>query len=186
MRRSDGGFSTISRSYAYQAQTPDEISFRVDEVEFPSGRTGTYAFAEYPFEVCFVLPLDDDDRVLMIRQHRYPIGDELLEIPAGSPLPGESLEDCARRETEEETGFRPRDVERLLTFYPSPGSSDMKAHLMLGTGLERSRAASDPDERTHPVFVHRSEAERLVRDGEVRHGGAILGILMLRELPRRS
>lgn len=179
MRRSEGGFRTISRSYAYQASTPDEISFRVDEVQFPSGRVGSYAYAEYPFEVCFVLPLNEDGELLLIRQHRYPIGRALLEIPAGSPQPGESLEDCARRETEEETGFRPRDLERLLSFYPSPGSSDERAHLFLARGLERSDRAPDPDEVTDVQFVTQEEARRMLRDGEIEHAAAALGILML-------
>ena len=179
MSRPDGGFRTISSSYAYEATTPDEISFRVDEVEFPSGRVGTYAYAEYPFEVCFVLPLNDAGELLLIRQHRYPIGEELLEVPAGSPLPGESLEDCARRETAEETGFRPRDVQRLFTFYPSPGSSDMKAHLFLGTALDPSTAPPDPDEAASLVVVKRRDAERMLRAGEIRHIGAVLGIMAL-------
>ena len=151
MSRPDGGFRTINSSYAYEAATPDEISFRVDEVEFPSGRVGTYAYAEYPFEVCFVLPVNDAGELLLIRQHRYPIGEELLEVPAGSPLPGESLEDCARRESEEETGFPPRDIQRLFTFYPSPG-------------VERHEGASLPRHRARAV-------ERARRPGRADHSG---------------
>jgi ADP-ribose pyrophosphatase len=179
MTSSEPAWTTLSKTYAYKAQTPDETSFRVDEVQFPSGRRGRYVYAEYPFEVCFVLPIDDDGRIVLLKQFRYPVGQELVEIPAGSPEPGESLEDCARRETEEETGFRPNHLEHVLTFYPSPGSSDMKAHIFIGRRLSRGDRRGNDEEVTEPFLVDQAEAVRLLREGHVQNGGAAMALLLL-------
>lgn len=180
-----GGFERIRTSYAYRARGDDETSFRVDDVRFPSGREGRYTFAEYPFEVCLTLPVTDDGRLLLIRQFRYPIGETLLEIPAGSPHRDESLEDCARRETAEETGLRPRELEHLITVYPSPGSTNERAHIYLGTGLERVEVEPDADEVTTPLLVTVAEAERLLHDGELQQAGAALAVALFLQRPSR-
>ena len=172
-------WETISVEYAYQAQTPDQISLRADLVRFPSGRVGTYVYAEYPFEVCFILPILEDGRIVFIRQHRYPLNEELIEIPAGSPQGDETLTDCAIRETEEETGLRPTQVTHVLDFYPSPGSADMKAHLFLARGLVESGAKPDPDEQTEVVLLEPSRAMEMLRQGTIQHVGAVLGLLLL-------
>ncbi|MEM2146704.1 MAG: NUDIX hydrolase [Candidatus Jordarchaeaceae archaeon] len=181
MKNFKNDWKTIKINYAYKAQAPDEISLRVDEVRFPSGRVGRYVYAEYPFEVCFILPVDDDGRLLFIQQYRYPLDKELIEIPAGSPLPGETLEECACRETEEETGFRPREIRHVLTFYPSPGSSDMKAHLFIARGLESTKRTQNVDEYTNTLFLTQPEAEHLIMDGQIQHIGAVLGVLILKK-----
>ena len=163
----------------YQAKGPDEFSLRVDELRFPSGRVGQYVFAQYPYEVCFILPMIDHERLVFIKQFRYPLGRELIEIPAGSPLPGESLEDCARRETEEETGYRPLKLEYLFPFYPSPGSADLKAHLFIGTELEAVSVDSDPDEVTRVMILEKNAALEAVDSGKIEHVGALLALLWL-------
>lgn len=164
----------------YRAQSPDEFSLRVDELRFPSGRVGHYVFAQYPYEVCYILPMLDDKRLVLIRQFRYPLGRELIEIPAGSPLDGETLESCARRETEEETGFRPVNLEHLFSFYPSPGSADLRAHLFIGTGLEPVQADRDPDEVTRVMIVDRDQALEAARSGRIENVGALVALLWLR------
>ena len=172
-------WATVESGYAYRAQTPDEISFRTDLVRFPSGREGSYVYAEYPFEVCFTLPVMDDGRLLLIRQYRYPIGKEIIQLPAGSPLPNESLADCAIRETEEETGMRPTSVTHLLDFYPSPGSADMKGHLFIARGLVESTAPRDPDEPAEPFVVEHDQAIELVRQGQIQEAATVIAILAL-------
>ena len=172
-------WATVSVEYAYQARTPDEISFRTDLVRFPSGHVGHYVFAEYPFEVCFIFPIADDGRIVFIRHYRYPIKQELIEIPAGSPEPNESLRDCAIRETEEETGMRPTELTYALEFYPSPGSADMKAHLFFARGLVKSERLRDPDEPTEPFLVEPDRAMEMLRQGQIQQVGAVLGLLLL-------
>ena len=170
---------TIESKYAYRAQTPDEISFRSDRVRFPTGREGTYVYAEYPFEVCYLLPIADDGRLLFIKQYRYPIRDELVQIPAGSPLPGETLLDCAVRETEEETGYHPVTVSHALDFYPSPGSADMIGHLFIGRGLTESSTPRDAEEPTETLLVEPEQAAAMLREGQIREVATLLSLLLL-------
>lgn len=172
-------WSTVRSGYAYRARTPDEVSFRTDLVRFPSGREGSYVYAEYPFEVCFTLPVMNDGRLLLIRQYRYPIKKEIIQLPAGSPLPNESFADCAVRETEEETGMRPTSVTHVLDFYPSPGSADMKGHLFIAHGLVDSDRARDPDEPTEPFLVQHEQAIELVRQGQIQEAATVMAILLL-------
>lgn len=172
-------WATVKSGYAYRAKTPDEVSFRTDLIKFPSGREGSYVYAEYPFEVCFTLPVMDDGRLLLIRQYRYPIKKEIIQLPAGSPLPNESLADCAIRETEEETGMRPASVTHLLDFYPSPGSADMKGHLFIARGLVESDRPRDPDEPTEPFLVQHDQAIELIRRGQIQEAATVMAILIL-------
>lgn len=170
---------TIKAEYAYKAQTPDQVSFRTDLVRFPSGQVERYVYTEYPFEVCFILPVMSDGRIVFIRQYRYPIKRYIIEIPAGSPEANESLVDCAIRETEEEIGLRPTEITRVLEFYPSPGSADMKAHLFIARGLVESERKRDPDEDINSFLLEPDRAIELMRQGEIQHIGAVLGLLLL-------
>ena len=174
----DQMWATTKVEYAYEAQTPNEVSFRTDSVKFPSGRVGKYVYTEYPFEVCFILPVMADGRFVFIRQYRYPVRRELIEIPAGSPEAGESLTDCAIRETEEEIGLRPTEIAHALEFYPSPGSADMKAHLFIARGLVESEKTPDPDEDIVPFFLEPGRAMGLMQSGQIQQVGAILGLLL--------
>lgn len=174
----DQTWATLKAEYAYEAQTPDEVSFRTDSIKFPSGRVGKYVYAEYPFAVCFILPVMADGRFVFIRQYRYPVRRNLIEIPAGSPLVDESLTDCAIRETEEEIGLRPTEITHTLEFYPSPGSADMKAHLFIARGLVESERMRDLDEDIEPLFLEPDRAMELMRSGQIQQVGAILGLLL--------
>src|SRR5437867_4555713 len=68
-----------------------------------------------------ILPLLTPDRVVMIRNFRYAVCEELLELPAGTLEPPEPPRDCAARELEEEAGYRAAEIEPLCEVYTSPG-----------------------------------------------------------------
>jgi ADP-ribose pyrophosphatase len=92
-----------------------------------------------------VLPLTPEGDVVLVRQLRPPVGDELLEIPAGLlDVDGESPETCATRELFEETGYRATSVGRLLDAYPSPGHASERVHLFW------ARTEPEPSGRPEP------------------------------------
>ena len=68
-----------------------------------------------------VVPITENGEVILVKQYRYAIGKETLEIPAGLLEPGEEMAQCAARETEEETGFKPMELTHLFDYYASPG-----------------------------------------------------------------
>ena len=87
-----------------------------------------------------IVAIDADDQVILIEQQRLPIGRRCLELPAGligDVTAGETLEDAAARELEEETGYRPARIERLGDFFSSPGMTSEMFTLVRATGLQR-------------------------------------------------
>jgi ADP-ribose pyrophosphatase len=101
-----------------------------------------------------IAAVDDDGRLLCVRQYRVPAGDWLLEIPAGRLEPGEDPLDAARRELEEETGHRAAHWSLLRRFFPAVGFCTEVMHLFLATGLTAAREgklASDADEELEVV-----------------------------------
>src|ERR671936_111870 len=99
------------------------FSVEVGKRRFPNGRQHEIAIVRHPPSVVLA-PIDADGRIILIRQYRAALDRELWEFPAGSLDPNESPEDAARRECEEEIGRVPTRVERLGTWYPTPGYCD--------------------------------------------------------------
>jgi ADP-ribose pyrophosphatase len=163
------------------------ITFRVDTVEDPLGQRHTREIVEHPGAVC-VVPLRGPD-VLMVRQFRTPLGQVLLELPAGTldRLPDGSLEDpasAAHRELDEETGYRAGSLRLLGRFWTAPGFTDELMHLYLATDLELLANASGPDEGEFldlvPIPV--SEAVAMAESGEIADAKSLVGLLRLARL----
>ena len=90
---------------------------------FPNGTEHDVAIVRHAPSVVLI-PIDGDGRVIIVRQYRAPLDREIWEFPAGRLDEGESAEDAARRECEEEIGVVPHRVERLGGFYAAPGFCD--------------------------------------------------------------
>ncbi|RDV82108.1 NUDIX domain-containing protein [Ammonifex thiophilus] len=152
------------------------LRVRVDTVLLPDGRTSTREVVEYSGAVAIV-PLTAEGDVIMVRQYRYPVGRELLEIPAGKIEEGEEPEACAQRELEEETGFIARTWKHLASFYSTPGFTSEKMHLFLAQDLYQGRKSPDRDEFLRVERLPLSQALELVRKGEIVDAKSICGLL---------
>ena len=124
------------------------------------------------------LPLFADGRVALVSQYRHPARAELLEIPAGRIEPGEDPELCARREVEQETGFRPGRIERLTGFYSTPGFCEEILHVFLATDLTPTRQQLDHDEVLEVHFLQLEDALRMVHQGEIVDSKTIIALLL--------
>ena len=124
------------------------------------------------------LPLFDDGRVALVKQYRHPARRELLEIPAGKIEAGESPEMCAAREVEQEIGFRPGRMEKLLEFYSTPGFCEERLHVYLATTLAPSSQALDHDEFIEVVYLPLTEAAMMAERGEIEDSKTIIGLLL--------
>jgi ADP-ribose pyrophosphatase len=153
------------------------VGLRVDEVRLAEGRTFRAEVVEHVPSVGIV-PLHDDGRVVLVRQYRHPVGEALLEIPAGSVDPGETPEACAQRELAEEIGCRADDVIRLGGFYLSPGYCTEFMHIFLARGLRPATAAPDEDEQIDLEEMPLAEALRMVRAGELRDAKTIAALAL--------
>ena len=112
------------------------IKARRDVVRLPDGNESVREWIDHP-GASAVVPLFDDGSTLLVRQFRYPPRREFLEVPAGKiDIAGESPEDVARRELEEETGWRAGRLESLGSLYPCIGYSNEIIHFYVAHDLQ--------------------------------------------------
>ncbi|MCM3341755.1 NUDIX hydrolase [Paenibacillus sp. MER TA 81-3] len=158
------------------------ISLQVDTVSLPDGTTATREIVRHPGAVA-VLALKDN-RMLVVEQYRKPLGRTQIEIPAGKLDPGEQPEAAARRELEEETGFRAQSLIPLGAFYTSPGFADEIIHLYAAEELVSGEAHTDEDEFLEVGAMTLEEAYAAMREGSISDAKTINAIYAwhLREL----
>ena len=130
-----------------------------------------------------ILPIFQDGRIAMIRQHRRAIEEYLWELPAGTLEPEEKPIDCAARELEEETGYRAGRLQPLIEFYPSPGILTERMHVFVATELTHVGQRLDSGEEIEVEIMPRDRVERMLVSGEFHDGKTIatLGLWFLRE-----
>ncbi len=129
-----------------------------------------------------VVPFVDKNHVLLVRQFRYAVKEHLWEIPAGTLEKGESWLGCARRELEEETGFRARRWKYLSRFYAAPGYSSEVMALYKAWDLRLSETHMDEDEFIETKEFSFEKAMELVRRGAIRDAKSLVGILWVAHL----
>lgn len=123
-----------------------------------------------------ILPVEGD-RVYLLKQYRYPIDDWIWEIPAGTLEEGESPEECAIRELEEETGFKAGRLERMFEAYLIPGYGTEKMTFFLASELERGEMHPEPSERIEVHGMKLDEALTKVRNNEIVDAKTIAALL---------
>lgn len=124
-----------------------------------------------------ILPILDDGRVVMIANRRAAIGQELLELPAGTLEAGEEPARCAARELAEETGYVASDVRPIVSFYSTPGICDERMHAFLATGLSKGAARPERGEELRIELLPFEEVLDLVRSGRVCDAKTIATVL---------
>jgi len=147
-----------------------------DTIRYASGRESTIEVVEHGGGVTLIA-LDNEGRVLLVRQYRHPLGRWLLELPAGTLELGEAPEVCAERELQEETGYRPRKMESLGGFYSAPGFCSEYLHVFLCTELVESRLQGDED-AIHLERLPLDEVLRLIAAGEIEDAKTSAALLL--------
>jgi 8-oxo-dGTP pyrophosphatase MutT (NUDIX family) len=147
------------------------MRLREDHVRLPSGEElEEFHVLEYPEWSCVVC-VTDDRRAVMVEQYRYGIDRFSLELPAGVVAPGESAEDCARRELLEETGYEASGWTLLGTCAPDPSRQTNYAHCFLATGGHRvQRQQLDTTEQISVRVYPIEHVQKLARSGRIVHG----------------
>ncbi len=166
---------TIASRLIYRGRV---AALRVDQVRLPSGRIGHREIIEHPGAAAIV-PLTNDDHVVLVRQYRKAAEDTLLEIPAGALEPGESPLQCAQRELAEETGLRASSMTPLVAFIPSPGILTEIITIFLARGLSPVAGTPDSDEEgLRVVRLPRMQIPALIDSGEIRDAKSLIGLLL--------
>jgi ADP-ribose pyrophosphatase len=130
-----------------------------------------------------VLPHLADGRVILVRQYRHAAGRALWELVAGGIERGESPEKAARRELEEETGYRALRVKRLLDFFPSPGVLTERMYLVEAVDLSFSGAQPESDERIRVGRFTRRQLKQMLVDRKIKDGKTLVGVYWLLSNP---
>ncbi len=159
------------------------VRLRRDMVRMPDGEVVGRDVLEHPGAVA-VLALDSEERVLLIRQYRHPVGRLLWEIPAGlRDVAGEPLRATAERELLEEAGYRAATWQVLADCFSSPGISSERVRIFLARGLaqvpEAERSYVPEHEEAHLLLARVPLDEAVARflAGELHNGVTAIGIL---------
>jgi ADP-ribose pyrophosphatase len=146
------------------------FSVEVGRKRFPNGREHEVAIVRHAPSVVLI-PVEDDGRIVVIRQYRAPLDRETWEFPAGSLDANESPEAAARRECEEEIGRVPQQVQRLTALFPTPGYCDEEMIFFRVSDLRDPPADStrkpDDDEDITSKIVTVGEARAMLARGEI-------------------
>ncbi|MEV4656278.1 NUDIX hydrolase [Micromonospora sp. NPDC049301] len=150
----------------------------IAEVELPDG----VRFEQYVIRAprsAMVAVLDDRQRLLLMRRHRFVFDRWVWELPGGYVDGDEQPEVCAVREVEEETGWRPHQVEPLLSFQPWVGTAEAENLLFLSRQAEYTGGPVDVNEAERVAWIPLTEARELVAQGEIVGAGTVIAVLEL-------
>ena len=162
----------LQSQYIHQGEF---FSLRSGQVALEDGKTAQREIIEHNGGAA-VVPVLSDYSVVLVRQFRISIGQEILEIPGGRLLPGESPETRAKYELEEEVGYRAGRLIPLVTFYPSPGYTNEKVHIYLGLDLQKTQQNLDPGEKIEIVILSLAEIKNMLVRGEFIDGNMIIAM----------
>jgi ADP-ribose pyrophosphatase len=158
--------------------------FRVVRMHEPLGDEPALAAERRPREVVLhpgsvvIVPLVSDEQVCLVEVVRTAVGTKLWELPAGTLDRIESLEEAARRELAEETGYRAGRLEGAGELWMSPGILRERMHLFIARDLVAGPQALEPGERIRPQVVAWDEAVAMCLDGRIEDAKTVAGILL--------
>ena len=155
-------YKEISRKLAYNGKR-----VQVEELEYLNGDKAIYREHVKAGNASVILPITEDNKVIMIQEARTPIGKVILALPAGMIEEGEKASVAAIRELEEETGYLASDIELLREYYPSVGYSDEKISLYLATNMKKTKQRLDDEENIKVIEVALEELIEMLDKNEI-------------------
>ena len=127
-------------------------------------------------DAAVILPVGDDGDVYLVRQYRHSVRQMVLEVPAGIIDAGETAEQCALRELEEEVGLRAGHLVKVCEYHDSIGICSGKMHLFVATELTPGVQKLDPEEFITIEKHNLDNCKKMIQSGEIIDGKTILAI----------
>ena len=154
------------------------VNFFADKILLPNKKVAIREYIDHPGAVT-VLPILDEQRIVLVKQYRYPVGKITYELPAGKldKHKTESLKSCVLRELEEETGYKSKTVHRMLSFWPTPAFGNEIIHIFVATNLFLGKKNPDEDEFLHTKIITFNKALQWVKKGKIKDSKSVIGIL---------
>jgi ADP-ribose diphosphatase len=153
------------------------FSLSIEDHELPDGRRISCEIIRHPGGAG-VIPLLDDGRIVLVRQYRAAMNGMVIEIPAGKLEVGEPPEDCARREIQEEIGYRVRSIRKLGVMYNAIGFSDACLHMFAAEVADPGDQSLEKDEYIQLFKLPFQEALAMVERGEITDAKTQLALLL--------
>lgn len=179
-------FDLLRKEELYHGTIVDLV---IHHVKYRSGNTAVREIVQHPGG-SVALPVFDNNEILLVKQYRYPIGGEVIELPAGKlDGRGEDPQHCAERELREETGYIAQRWTKLTTIMTTPGFCDERLHIFMAQDLALSPKGQSLEEGEQTITLLRVplvEAVAMVERGEIADGKSIAGILLAERKLRRG
>jgi ADP-ribose pyrophosphatase len=147
-----------------------------DVVKLPNGLKLDYYWVE-KIPVVVVLPVISD-KIVLVKQYRYPIKSISLELPAGHMKPNETPEECALRELKEETGFIAKKIEKLLSYHPSTEYSNQIYHMFIAKDLKEGKTDRERYEIIDVEVLKTDSVIEKIMDGTITDGRTITAVFL--------
>lgn len=154
----------------------DFLVLNKDTVLLPNGKTSTREFVTHPGAACIVA-VDEDDNILMVKQYRYPVSKVMYEVPAGKLDSGEEPINCAKRELEEETGYKANNFDLIGSLYPAPAYSNEIIYIYLATKLSKTNMNLDEDEFLVCEKIKISKVLEMILNGQITDAKTQIAVL---------
>ena len=158
------------------------LHVKSDTVRLANGRLTAREWVQHP-GAAMILAMPED-KVVLIRQYRYPLDRYFIELPAGKIDPGEDPLATAKREFIEECGYEAAEWRHLSTLHPCIGYSNERIELYLAQGLTQIGRELDDGEFLDVMHVPLAEALGWVRDGRITEPKAVMGLMWAEKLQR--
>lgn len=151
-----------------------------DLVKLPNGLKLDYYWVD-KIPVVVVLP-KIDEKIVMVKQYRYPIKKESLELPAGHVWPEEKPDECVKRELKEETGFTAGKIEKVLDYHPSTEYADQVYHIYIAEDLKDGGTNHEKYELIDVKILDKDLVIKKIMDGDITDGRTITTVLLAKFL----
>ena len=168
----------LSRKSLHKNQWTEFIH---DRFETEDGRQGDYYFMKTPVGSVITVPLLDDGRLVLHREYRYVFDRESLEFPSGGIKVGQTPEEAAMAELEEETGFIAGKLEKRLEIAPVNGLFLEYLRVFFASGLTAGEAKPDEFEEFEQVLMTPDEIDQAIASGEIWDGFSIIAWHLCKE-----
>lgn len=161
-----------------QLYTGEAVNFNADDILLPDGRAAVREYLDHPGAVA-VLPVLPGNKIIMVRQYRYPVGEATWEIPAGKMhSKRDNPEKRARAELGEETGYSAGRLKKLVTFWPCCAFSNETLHIYSAANLRPGKPNPDDDEFLRTGIIPLDKALRMIKTGEIKDSKTMIALLL--------
>ncbi len=165
-------FEIIKTEWIYRGIA---LNLKRELVRYPDGRVATVELIKHGGSVAIV-PVDEQGVVWLVNQYRHPVGDMLLELPAGTLEEEEKPEDCAAREVREEIGMAADHLIKIGEFFVAPGYSSEYMHIFLATKLRPDPLEQDANEYIQVEKYPIEQVYEMIKQGEIRDAKTVAAL----------